>query len=109
MGVGPRVGAFVRATLRSDAVERYDELHRAVPREVLDAIATAGVDDWTVWREGTELFQIVVASSWEQIEAALANQPVSWQTAMSELVDPDAPALPVVRVEVPWMLREPRG
>jgi L-rhamnose mutarotase len=92
--------------VRADRIDEYEQAHKAVPVELTDAIRAAGVESWTIWRSGTDLFHVVDCADYAAMLAALAEHPVNvaWQAAMADLLatahdysgDGAAAALPVV-------------
>ncbi len=74
--------------LRPGAEAAYDELHRAVWPEVLEAIRAAGVEDWVIFRDGLDLFHCVTCTDYDVAIAALVAQPVNerWQAEVAPLM-----------------------
>jgi len=92
--------------VRADRVEEYERAHREVPAGLTDAIRAAGVESWTIWRSGTDLFHVIDCADYGAVLARLAALPVNvaWQARMAELLEVahdysaggGAAALPVV-------------
>ncbi|PRX96276.1 L-rhamnose mutarotase [Allonocardiopsis opalescens] len=80
-----RVAVHVR--LRPGTEEAYDRAHREVPAELTAAMARAGARDWTVWRSGLDVFQLIECDDYPRLLAQLAEDPVNitWQRRMAEL------------------------
>src|SRR5947207_16028837 len=84
--------AFV-LRVRPERIDEYVEAHEAVWPEMLDALRSAGIRNYTIFRNGNEMFGYFEA---EDIEAAgryLEGQEVSarWQDAMAELLEERVP------------------
>lgn len=75
--------------VRTDRVEEYDAAHREVPEELTIAIRAAGVSEWTIWRDGTDLFHLLEVEDYPATIAALEGLPVNiaWQARMAELLE----------------------
>ena len=92
--------------VRADRVEEYERAHREAPAELTGAIRAAGVESWTIWRSGTDLFHVIDCADYDAVLACLAALPVNvaWQARMAELLEVThdysagggAAALPVV-------------
>jgi L-rhamnose mutarotase len=92
--------------VRADRVEEYERAHREVPAELTGAIRAAGVESWTIWRSGTDLFHVIDCADYGAVLAHLAALPVNiaWQARMAGLLEVThdysagggAAALPVV-------------
>ncbi|WP_405970684.1 L-rhamnose mutarotase [Streptomyces sp. NBC_00988] len=75
--------------VRTDRVEEYDAAHREVPKELTAAIRATGVSEWTIWRDGTDLFHVLEVEDYPAMIAALEGLPVNiaWQARMAELLE----------------------
>jgi len=94
--------AFV-LRVRPDRIDDYVAAHRDVWPEMLEALRGAGIRNYTIFRDGNQVFGYFEADDLEAAARFLADQPVCtrWQDAMAELLDervPDAgpPALPTI-------------
>ena len=88
----------------------YDTAHERVPDELLDALADAGVTDWSIWRSGRDLFHLVQTPDLPAALDALAQDPRDqrWQAAMAGHVEHFVPAgtpLPRAQLRLVWTLR----
>ncbi len=86
--------------VKPEKVDEYVEAHRNVWPEMLDALRAAGIRNYTIYRNGNEMFGYFEADDLEAAARHMAAQEVNarWQDAMAELLDvrvPDAgpPAL----------------
>jgi L-rhamnose mutarotase len=91
--------AFV-LRVKPDRIDDYVEAHRAVWPDMLQALRDAGIRNYSIFRDGTQVFGYFESDDLEQAAAYLADQEVCarWQDAMAELLEervPDAgpPAL----------------
>ena len=91
--------AFV-LRVRPDRVDEYVAAHQEVWPEMLDALRRAGIRNYTIFRNGNEMFGYFESDDLEAASRFMAEQEVSgrWQDAMAELLEervPDggAPAL----------------
>ncbi|MEU1508453.1 L-rhamnose mutarotase [Kitasatospora sp. NPDC005748] len=75
--------------VRADRIEEYEAAHRAVPAELTAAIRAAGVNSWTIWRSGCELFHLLECEDYARLLGELERLPVNvaWQARMGELLD----------------------
>jgi L-rhamnose mutarotase len=75
--------------VRADRITDYEQAHMAVPAELADAIRTAGVAAWTIWRSGTDLFHLIDCTDYAAVLAYLDGHPANaaWQARMAELLD----------------------
>jgi len=91
--------------------DEYDEAHRRVPHDLVQAIRGAGATDWTIWRSGQDLFHVIECDDYQALLSRLEKLPenVEWQARMAELQEVthdysragETATLPVV-----WELRE---
>lgn len=98
-------GYLLESRLLADRVDDYDLAHTHVPDEVVDAIRSAGISDWTIWRSGISLYQLVVCDAPEALQRAMLTQPESWNARMREMVDVTHPSIETIPVEIPWCMR----
>jgi len=91
--------AFV-LRVRPDKIDEYVEAHADVWPEMLQALHDAGIRNYSIFRDGNQVFGYFESEDLERAAGYMDAQPVSarWQDAMAELLDervPDAgpPAL----------------
>jgi L-rhamnose mutarotase len=84
--------AFV-LRVRPERVDEYVEAHKAVWPEMLDALRSAGIRNYTIFRNGNEMFGYFEAEDLEAAGRYLEGQEVSarWQDAMAELLEERVP------------------
>jgi L-rhamnose mutarotase len=84
--------AFV-LRVRPDKIEEYVRAHREVWPEMLDAIRGAGIRNYTIFRDGSNMFGYFEADDLAAAGRYLAEQEVSsrWQDHMAELLEERVP------------------
>ena len=87
-----RRSAFV-LRIKPDRIDEYVEAHRAVWPEMLDALRGAGIRNYTIFRDGTNVFGYFEADDLEAAGRYMAAQPVNarWQDAMAKLLEERVP------------------
>jgi L-rhamnose mutarotase len=87
-----RRSAFV-LRVRPDKIDEYVEAHRAVWPEMLDALSSAGVRNYTIFRAGNDVFGYFESDDLERAAAYLGAQEVCtrWQDAMAGLLEERVP------------------
>lgn len=75
--------------VRADKVDEYEAAHGEVPSELVAAIKSAGVSEWTIWRSGVDLFHVIDCDDYAGLLAALEHLPVNiaWQERMTAYLD----------------------
>ncbi len=86
-----RTGFVLR--VRPDKIDEYVEAHANVWPELLEALSSAGIRNYTIFRAGTEVFGYFEAQDLDAAERYLAAQEVCtrWQDAMSGLLEERVP------------------
>ena len=84
--------AFV-LRVRPERIEEYVHAHRHVWPEMLDALRSAGIRNYTIFRHGNQMFGYFESDDLEAAARYLAEQEVSerWQDAMAELLEQRVP------------------
>ena len=84
--------AFV-LRVRPDRIDEYVEAHRNVWPELLEALRGAGIRNYTIFRNGNEMFGYFESDDLEAAGAYMAEQEVNarWQDAMAELLEERVP------------------
>jgi L-rhamnose mutarotase len=69
--------------------EAYELEHARVWPELITVMRAAGIDDWSIWRSGRDLFHLVESDDYEAAVARLKADPVDqrWQQHMSQFVE----------------------
>ena len=85
--------AFV-LRVRPDKIEEYIHAHREVWPEMLEALRGAGIHNYTIFRDGNQMFGYFEADDLAAAERHLAQQAVStrWQDSMAKLLEQRVPA-----------------
>jgi L-rhamnose mutarotase len=94
--------AFV-LRVRPDKVDEYVEAHRNVWPEMLTALRDAGIRNYTIFRNGNEMFGYFESDDLDAAGAYMASQDVNarWQDAMAGLLEervPDAGPPPLEEI-----------
>ena len=79
--------------VRPEKIGEYVEAHRNVWPEMLEALRSAGIRNYTIFRAGTTVFGYFEADDLAAAERHLAAQPVCarWQDAMAGLLEERVP------------------
>jgi L-rhamnose mutarotase len=94
--------AFV-LRVRPDRIDEYVEAHRNVWPEMLAALREAGIGNYTIFRQGNEVFGYFESDDLQAAAAYMEAQEVNvrWQDAMAELLEervPDAGPAPLEEI-----------
>ena len=81
-----QVGLHTR--LRPGAEERYEEYHRAVWPDVLQAIRRAGITRYVIFRDGLDLFHYIECEDYDRAIAEIAKDPTSmrWEAEIAAMM-----------------------
>jgi L-rhamnose mutarotase len=79
--------------VRPERIEEYVHAHRHVWPEMLDALRSAGIHNYTIFRHGNQMFGYFESDDLAAAARYLAEQEVSerWQDAMAELLEQRVP------------------
>jgi L-rhamnose mutarotase len=74
--------------VKPDRIDDYVAAHRDVWPEMLDVLRRAGIRNYTIFRDGNQVFGYFEADDVAGAERLMAAQPVSarWQDSMAELL-----------------------
>jgi L-rhamnose mutarotase len=88
----PRRVAFV-LRVRPDRIDEYVAAHRNVWPEMLDALRAAGIHNYSIFRDGNQVFGYFETEDIAATERYLASQEVvgRWQDAMADLLEERVP------------------
>jgi len=80
-------------SVRPEKMDEYLEAHRNVWPEMLQALRDAGIRNYTIFRQGNQVFGYFEADNLDRAGAYLAAQEVNrgWQDAMAELLEARVP------------------
>ena len=81
-----QVGLHTR--LKPGAEERYEEYHRAVWPDVLQAIRRAGITRYVIFRDGLDLFHYIECEDYDRAIAEIAKDPTSmrWEAEIAAMM-----------------------
>lgn len=84
--------AFV-LRVRPDKLDEYVEAHRSVWPEMLAALRSSGIRNYTIFRNGNEMFGYFECDDLGAAAAYMEAQPVNarWQDAMAGLLEARVP------------------
>jgi len=84
--------AFV-LRVRPDKIEEYVEAHRTVWPDMLRALSESGIRNYTIFRDGNQVFGYFESDDLEQAASFLVQQEVCtrWQDAMAGLLEERVP------------------
>jgi len=84
--------AFV-LRVRTDRIDDYVEAHRAVWPDMLQALKEAGISNYSIFRDGNQVFGYFESDDLAHAATYLADQEVCtrWQDAMAELLEGRVP------------------
>ena len=84
--------AFV-LRVRPDKIDEYVATHRDVWPDMLRALKESGIRNYSIFRDGTQVFGYFESGDLERAAAYLADQEVCarWQDAMAELLEERVP------------------
>ena len=87
-----RRSAFV-LRVKPERIDDYVEAHAGVWPEMLEALRGAGIRNYSIFRDGSQVFGYFEADDLEASAAFLARQPVCtrWQDTMAELLEERVP------------------
>ena len=79
--------------VRPDRIDEYVEAHRAVWPDLLEALREAGIRNYSIFRDGDQVFGYFEADDLERAAEHLAAQDVctKWQDSMAELLEERVP------------------
>jgi L-rhamnose mutarotase len=82
-----RVGFVLR--VKPDRVDEYVLAHREVWPEMLEALTDAGIQNYTIFRAGNEMFGYFETDDLARAETYLSEQDVNarWQDAMADFLE----------------------
>jgi L-rhamnose mutarotase len=80
------VGLHTR--LKPGSEERYEEYHRAVWPEVIDAIKRNGIRQYIIFRDGLDVFHFIECDDYDRAIAEIAKDPVSirWEAEIATMM-----------------------
>ena len=90
-----------RSRLKPESVDEYVQAHRTIWPEMQSAIEHAGIRNYSIYRDGLDLFSYFEVEDLERAAAFLEQQPIAqkWQDEMSGFMDAEDALMP-------WRLME---
>lgn len=79
----------LHSRLRDGQERGYEQAHAVIPDDLLAALRRAGVRDWSIWRNGRDLFHLVDCDDFAKVQERLAGDPADrrWQAEMAAYVE----------------------
>jgi len=79
-----------RLRIRAEKVDEYDEVHRHVWPEMIQALEDVGVRDYSIFRRGQDLFLTMKTPNWNETQRKLDASEVNrlWQKKMMLFWEP---------------------
>ena len=80
------VGLHTR--LKPGSEERYEQYHRAVWPQVIEAIRQNGIRQYVIFRDGLDLFHFIECDDYEKAIAEIAKDPTSmrWEAEIATMM-----------------------
>ncbi|MCA5924524.1 L-rhamnose mutarotase [Curtobacterium oceanosedimentum] len=80
-----------RTRLRAGRESDYEQAHAAIPPALADRLRSAGVANWSIWRDGQDLVHLIEVEDYRAMRRALADDPVNadWQAVINPLLEAD--------------------
>ena len=97
-----------RTTLKAGAADAYRELHSRIPPAIEEALRTAGVTQWSIWRDGDQLIHVIETQSgldeMKRRMAAFGTIDAEWDALIAPLGEhgPESSA----RLEPIWLMTD---
>lgn len=75
--------------LKPGAEAAYESIHEVIPPELDARLREVGVHEWRIWRDGQDLFHLVVCEDYQRMRSELGHDPVNiaWQESLAELFE----------------------
>ena len=89
-----RIGRHSR--LKKGCGEEYKRMHREIWPEILKLIKKAGVQNYSIFLKGRELFSYLEVDDWDKAISIMMDDPAGlrFQEAISPLMEADDPVAP---------------
>jgi len=80
-----------RTRLRSGTAAEYERVHAAIPPALVERLRSAGVSNWSIWRDGQDLVHLIEVDDYRAMRRSLAEDPVNaaWQATINPLLEAD--------------------
>jgi L-rhamnose mutarotase len=80
-----------RTRLRAGREAAYEDAHAAIPPALVARLRSAGVSNWSIWRDGQDLVHLIEVEDYRAMRRALADDPVNaaWQDVINPLLEAD--------------------
>ncbi|MBI4578131.1 MAG: L-rhamnose mutarotase [Planctomycetes bacterium] len=90
---------FVMQLKGEDAIREYERLHREIGEDVLAAHRRSGIRNYSIFRDGVQLFACFEADDPEASIERLAREPImkEWWAKTNPLMEVDSTGMPRIR------------
>ncbi|GAA4490675.1 L-rhamnose mutarotase [Microbacterium panaciterrae] len=103
----------LRSLIREGHEAGYERDHETIPADLVASFGRLGIHDWTIWRDGRDLFHVVDCDDFGAAMRALDDDPANlrWQEFINQHVQSfggvgEPEDMPLGEV---WRLRDQRA
>nr|WP_217508571.1 L-rhamnose mutarotase [Curtobacterium pusillum] len=77
--------------MRAGSEAEYERVHASIPPALAERLRAAGVTNWSIWRDGQDLFHLIEVDDYRAMRRSLADDPVNvaWQEIVNPLLEAD--------------------
>lgn len=99
-----RVAMHTRLQAGKEA--EYERVHATIPADLEAALRDAGVRQYSIWRDGQDLFHLIEVDDLEEMNRRLQGRPaqIAWQERIDALLDNPVPAAERPALRLVWEL-----
>lgn len=79
----------LHSVIAEGAIDDYRTHHARVPDGLRDLFGVAGIEDWTIWRSGRDLFHLVECEDFDAAMRVVNASPTNdaWQADIGRFVE----------------------
>lgn len=79
----------IHTRLRADGIQGYEDAHDDIPPRIVELLRAGGATEWTIWRNGVDLFHLVECEDWTALGTFMAAQAedAEWQARVGAFRD----------------------
>jgi len=79
----------IHTRLKPEGIAGYEHAHDNIPPAIPKLLRAGGCTEWTIWRNGVDLFHLVECEDWEALKAFMAEQEAdhAWQAQVGAFRD----------------------
>jgi L-rhamnose mutarotase len=77
----------LRTRLKLEFIEDYEKVHARIPDDLANALASAGVRDWAIYRVGQDLFHVLDVDNYAEMRRLMRCNPINleWQAIVAPM------------------------